>query len=320
MSFPKVLMIFALVVFLSIGVTALFKGDQKQEIFAEEIVLEKKEQELPALVVPPSLSNVSLKEQFPDTNRIEELFNVGQPKLPIVETLSYSSHVPWKKGQPAWVSDYASHYHTSRHFIARSLNGAPDYERQTISNGDRFNVFKLGKPISFHLVVDTSRCKMWFYCLDEERGERILLKRYDVGLGRPDPGLASGLLTPLGTYTLGDRVSIHRAGKMGTYNNEPIEMLTVYGTRWIPFEREVAGCTAPAKGLGLHGCPWMKREGTETWVEDVTGIGTYVSDGCIRLKTEDVEELFAIIITKPTTMYLVKDFFDAKLPGTSVVE
>jgi len=42
----------------------------------------------------------------------------------------------------------------------------------------------------------------------------------------------------------------------------------------------------------------------------------YYSDGCIRLATPDMEELFAVIVTKPTVIEIVKDFNDARLPGT----
>ena len=50
-------------------------------------------------------------------------------------------------------------------------------------------------------------------------------------------------------------------------------------------------------------------------VEDRAKLGKYDSDGCIRLSSEDIEELFAIILTKPTIVELVKDLRDAKLPG-----
>lgn len=253
---------------------------------------------------------------LPDGDRMEELFNTGLPKLPIVQTISYSSRVPWLQGRSAWVEHYAAHYGTSRHFIARSLNGRPDYESQNVANGDRFNVFVEDKPISFHLVVDNSRCRLWVYCLDEETGIRTLLKAYPVGLGRPDPRRAFGSLTPVGVYTLGDKIAIYRPGKVGLYNKQKVEMISVFGTRWIPFDEEIEGCTAPSKGLGLHACPCVRNERTGEWEEDRSGLGKYDSDGCIRLATEDMEELFAVVITKPTKVYLVRDFFDASLPGT----
>ena len=141
--------------------------------------------------------------ELPEADRIEELFNKDGPKLPIVETITYKSLVPWQKGRPAWLSDYAGHYETSRHFIARSLNGKPDYFKQELAEGARFNVLRKDKNFEFALIVDTSRCKMWFYYVDLDQKQKVLLKTYQVGLGRLDASKTSGLLTPLGKYTLG---------------------------------------------------------------------------------------------------------------------
>lgn len=242
---------------------------------------------------------------LPDADRIQEFFNLQDPKLPIVETITYRSRVSWQTGRPAWLSDYASHYETSRHFIARSLNGKPDYLKQEIAEGDRVNVLRKDKNFRFHLVVDTSRCKMWFYYIDLDTNTPTLIKTYPVGLGRIDSSKESGLLTPLGTYTLGKRVAIYKASSMGPYNGKNIAMITVFGTRWIPFEKEIENCTSLAKGFGVHGTPWSI--GNQT-VEQIESIGKYESDGCIRMASQDIEEVYAIIITKPTQIEIVKDY------------
>lgn len=244
---------------------------------------------------------------LPDVNRIEELFNKGEPKLPIVETVTYKSRVSWQKGKPAWLTDYARHYQTSRHFIARSLNGKPDYFKQDLAEGDRFNVLRQDKNIGFYFVVDLARCKMWFYYDDLDTHQRVLLKTYSVGLGRVDPTQASGLLTPVGKYTLGSKIAIYRPKMMGHYHGKAVEMMGVFGSRWIPFEKEVGECSAPAKGLGIHGLPWVLSPSGEK-VEDRSSLGAHQSDGCIRLASEDIEEIFAIVITKPTVIELVKNF------------
>ena len=334
MSFPKLLAILAVVLFGTIFVAFLFKEKKESSPTVTytpsaplEIELDQEIAIVTPVHVPPasysptiksseSVTNISSGEQSqpPEADRIEELFNKIDPRLPIVETIIYKSKVAWQQGRPAWLSDYANHYRTSRHFIARSLNGKPDYLKQDIAEGARFNVFRSDKNFNFHLVIDLSRCKMWFYYYDEGSNERVLLKTYAVGLGRVESSKASGLLTPLGTYILGDKIAIYKPKMMGPYNGEKIEMIKVFGTRWIPFETEVGECTAPAKGFGIHGNPWHLTEAGQL-VEDTTSIGKYQSDGCIRLTTADVEELFAVMITRPTTVYLVKDFYDAKLPG-----
>jgi hypothetical protein len=101
---------------------------------------------------------------------------------------------------------------------------------------------------------------------------------------------------------------------MGQHKGQRIEMLRVFGTRWIPFDKEIAGCTAPAKGFGIHGLPWSANARGEL-VEDSESLGKFESDGCVRLAAADVEEIFAIIITKPATIEIVKEFKAATLPG-----
>lgn len=267
-----------------------------------------------AVAAAPVLPMAPLSEDLPEADRIAQLFAFDSSKLSFVETVSYTSRVPWLKDRPAWIADYASHYETSRHFIARSLNKKNDYFTQKVSFGDRFNVFKKDKNIRFHLLIDLSRCRMWFYALDADANERILLKTYSVGVGRIDSARSSGFLTPCGKYRLGEKVAIYKPGTLGFFQDNKVEMIRVFGTRWIPFDQEIEGCTELAKGFGLHGAPWV-LDASGQLVEDLSKIGTYDSDGCVRLAAKDIEEIFAITITKPTVVELVKNFYDAKLPG-----
>ncbi len=333
MTLPKLLALVSLILFGAIGIAAIFKSksvppvvvttsqiplevelDQEIQLIAPALaVAPQPVQLLPQpVIVTPSTSTVDL----PEANRIEEFFNKNEPKFPIVETVTYKSRVTWQKGRPAWLSDYASHYDTSRHFIARSLNGKPDYLKQELAEGDRFNVLRKDKNIQFYLLIDTSRCKMWFYYLASDERRPVLVKTYAVGLGRLDSSCVSGLLTPLGKYSLGDRIATYKPKATGIYHGKKAEMVTIFGTRWIPFEEELSpACTAPAKGFGIHGTPWEYRSGEP--VDNTESIGKYESDGCIRLATPDIEELFSIIITKPTTIEIVRDFADSTLVGLS---
>jgi hypothetical protein len=263
-------------------------------------------------------SMISAKDDFPTIDRIFQLFTTGPSKLPIVETINYTSSVSWLKGRPAWIADYAAYYNTSRHFIARSLNGKPDYFSQKVVEGSKFNVFRKDKKINFYLLVDVSRCKMGFYYIDLDTNERILLKTYRVGLGRIDATKSSGTLTPLGRYSLGSRVAIYKPGMMGFYQDQKVEMVRIFGTRWIPLGQELERATVPAKGYGLQGVPWIINPDDGQMLENRETIGAYDSDGCIRLCSEDIEELFAIVLTKPTFIEIVKDFHEAKLPGVEV--
>jgi len=282
------------------------------------------------LVAPNSEQNFSLTlqpektsaiEDFPQVDRIHQLFNTKGVKLPIVDTITYNSKVEWLKGRPAWIADYAVHYSTSRHFIARSLNGRPDYFTQKISTGGLFNVLRKDKDIQFYLLADISRFKLGLYYFDKGTNERVLIKTYSIGLGRLDPHSPSGCATPLGLYALGNKIAVYQPGTMGLLGGKEVEMVRVFGTRWIPFGQEIEGCTSPAKGLGLYGIPLIEQENNEgktQFVDNCAFLNTNEGDGGIRLASEDINEIFSIVITRPSFVLLVKDFRDARLPGIEV--
>ena len=353
MSFPKIILTGTVLVFIGIGVAAVVKKKQQAAALApavaESVVKapaaekplevrkteKKKGKELrpesvaltqpavaqfsfPAVATPVISTGTSQKDDFPQIDRIYQLFTTGPTKLPIVETITYSSSVPWLKGRPAWVADYASYYGTSRHFIARSLNGKPDYFTQKVTKDSRFNVFRKDKKISFHLLVDISRCKMGFYYIDHDTNERVLLKTYTVGLGRLDPNKASGSLTPLGKYSLGNKIAVYKPGDTGFYHGQNLEMMRVFGSRWIPLGEEIEKCTVPAKGYGIQGAPWNEDAANGRLIENRESIGTYNSDGCIQLADDDLGELFAIVVSKPAVIEIVKDFHEVQLPGVEV--
>ncbi len=248
-------------------------------------------------------------------DEVYRFFTVSSSRFPFVETITYSPRVSWLKGRPAWLGDYASFFKTSKHFIARSLNGKPDYFTQKVTNGDKFNVFKNDHELSFHLVVDLSRCKMWFYAVDLTENKHHLVKTYQVGLGCLEKISPSGSLTPIGKYLLGDKIATYKPGIKDLFRDEESEMIQVFGTRWIPFGEELENCSHPSKGYGIHGAPWTLDEKGEVLIEDRAMVGRYESDGCIRLLKEDIEELYAIIVTKPTVVEIVKDYQEADIPG-----
>lgn len=354
MSFPKMLAIGTVILLGGIGVAAWMKKEASDDLAnvsnarTEVLALNTKETKASAAsanTAPQSSQGKAAKSQAPLANtstpstagngpvladanfyplvaddglhvdRMNEFFNLFSPKFPIVETITYTSRVSWMSGRPAWASDYATHYQTSKHFIARSLNQKPDYYSLNLSNGDQFNVLKKEAPVEFHLVVDLSRLKMRFYFVNQETHERVLVKTYKISAGKPDTRTASGSITPLGSFLLGSRLGVYKPGTMGTYNGEEVEMVRVFGTRWIPFEKAVASATGSAKGLGIHGEPLALDPKTGELVEEEAGIGRYVSSGCIRLHKEEMEDLFAVIITKPSYIHIVHDFSEADLPG-----
>lgn len=331
MTLPKFILAFSFSLFIIIGTIGFYKKTGKKEaligpktvteVTIKNRLLTKKETStLPAKTAVKQSKTAVESQDAPVSNKPDETVNLidlffatDETKLPIVETITYTSRVPWLKGRSAWVADYAAHFGTTRHFIARSLNKKVDYFTQNVAHGDKFNVLK--KDLNFHLLIDLSDSRLWFYALDTVKNERYLIKTYQVGLGRKDSSRTSGCLTPKGKYLLGEKVAIYKPGMMGYFQDRQIEMIHIFGTRWIPFETELEGATMSAKGFGLHGAPWINDAKSSELIENREHIGAYDSDGCIRLYSEDMEELFAIIISKPTIVEIVDDVSQANLPG-----
>ena len=82
----------------------------------------------------------------------------------------------------------------------------------------------------------------------------------------------------------------------------------------MPFEEELEKCSDSAKGYGIHGVPCVYDEKSDALTETMEGVGGYGSDGCLRLHRDDIEELFSIVITKPTIVEIIKNKKDAILP------
>jgi lipoprotein-anchoring transpeptidase ErfK/SrfK len=99
-------------------------------------------------------------------------------------------------------------------------------------------------------------------------------KRYQVATGRYEK-------TPVGTFAVAERIPEppwHRDdGKVIPFGDKE----NILGTRWMAIK--ATGSTPEIKGYGIHG----------TW--DNASIGKSESAGCIRLKNEDVEELFEMV-------------------------
>jgi hypothetical protein len=321
LSIPKLLLILTVITFSIVGGGAFFKKKKSavaDPLVSEQVSVSKKNSDLFPTQTSSVFSIAPKGMDVPNIDRVFQLFSTGSSMLPIVETITYSSSVPWLKGRPAWIADYAVYYNTSKHFISRCLSGGSDYFSQKVQQGSRFNVFKKDKKIEFHIACDISRLKIALYYLDIGTQERVLLKTYSVGLGRVDLSKPSGTLTPLGSYSLGDRVAVYKAGIVDFFHDQKTEMIRVFGTRWIPFDQEVGGTLESAKGYGINGAPWIVNPSTGELVENRDVIGRYDSDGCIRMFLEDVEELYAIVVTKPTFIHIGKNFQDIALPGIEV--
>jgi len=251
-------------------------------------------------------------EHEDEKEAIQQLFIKGSA-CPIVETVRYSSRVAWKPKKQAWLVDYASYYKTPLDFIVRSLTGAIGKEAPAVQEGLQFTVLRRDVPFYFHLVISFASMKMRLYYVLPKENRVVFLKSYPVCLGRKDPNKASGSLTPLGVYQLGSRVACFHPKMMGQHKGARVEMIQIFGTRWLPFETEISACTEPAKGFGIHGAPLVHNTSTGQLEENLSGIGDFVSDGCIRLKRQDVEELFSVISTRNSYVEIVSEFRNSNL-------
>lgn len=311
MSFPRIVVLGTVSLFSIIGILGgVKKAAQKRSKAMEQAALFELYQEKLRIFSPDCefSSPIAINGNFPEIDRTEELFTPSRKMLPIVETVTYSSSVSWLRGRPAWISDYAKEYSTSRYFIARSLNQRAEYSTPTVFEGSKFNVFSQEKPIDFYLIADLAQCKLGLYYYDRTANERIFIKSYPIGVGRLSKEGDS--LTPVGRFVIGDQVGIYNKGVMGYHLATKTEMIQVFGTRWIPFDG--------ASGIGIQGAPWVKDPKTEDLYEDVSSIGKQETNGCIRMAQQDIEELYSIIITKPTFIEVVKELQQAKLPGKEV--
>ena len=101
-----------------------------------------------------------------------------------------------------------------------------------------------------------------------------LFKVYTVGVGRQGR-------TPSGVFKISGKSvepDWYYNGKTIPYGNKE----NVLGTRWMAL-KPIKGTDTNLRGYGIHG----------TWQPE--SVGTQCSNGCIRMRNEDVEELFSII-------------------------
>jgi len=142
-----------------------------------------------------------------------------------------------------------------------------------INVGDRLRVFT-GK---FEMKCSKSRHDL----VVTMNGD--FFKRYMVGTGRFGK-------TPAGTFVIREKIKEppwwRPDGSVVPFGNKEENIL---GTRW--FSLRATGDTEDVRGYGIHG----------TWSPE--SVGTASSAGCLRMKNEEVEELFIYIpIGTPVTI------------------
>lgn len=134
------------------------------------------------------------------------------------------------------------------------------------------NIIRPGQTLSIYngkwsVKVSKSRCRLYVY--DDGR----LFKFYTVSIGRQDR-------TPAGTFELGSKVrnpDWYNKGRKYEYGSPE----NILGTRWMALN-PTGSTSQDLKGYGIHG------------TNDPASVGKPASNGCVRMRNEDVDELFAI--------------------------
>jgi len=152
------------------------------------------------------------------------------------------------------LSAIGSRFNTPYRFIMR-MNSIENPRR--INIGDRIKVpVPEGKEkMEAFLQVDRSEHTLSVFI------NGVFLKRYTVGLGKDDR-------TPLGEFEIVSKV--HKPSWRGKPYGHPENII---GDWWLGFDE------SKFKGLGIHG------------TNDPSSIGKDVSQGCIRMLNDDVDEL-----------------------------
>ena len=144
-------------------------------------------------------------------------------------------------------------------------------ERLMKLNGLTSNMLQLGQTLrvvnaNFNILVDVSKRKLFL-----KSGDSII-KKYRIGIGEAETP------TPIGSYKVTEKLpnpvwfsTLSSGMKEAIQPGDPRNEL---GTRWIGFK--------PA--YGIHG------------TIDPDSIGKAMSNGCVRMANEDVEELYDLTV------------------------
>jgi len=160
-----------------------------------------------------------------------------------------------------FVGKIARNFGTTVDLIQKS-NEIPNSD--LIKEGDRLRILQG----TFRVLVSKKRNEMLVFLNDR------FFKRYDVGTGKFGR-------TPTGTFKIAQRsaepVWWRPDGKEVPFGDPE----NILGTRWMTLR--ATGDTEDVRGYGIHG----------TW--EPSSIGKAESAGCIRMRNEEVEELYSLI-------------------------
>ncbi len=155
--------------------------------------------------------------------------------------------------------------------IAKQFNTTPDaIQRQNHLSPDY--VLRPGKTLlvyhgNWEIVVEKNDFRLKLMDGD------AIFKAYLIGIGKQNR-------TPVGDFSVRDKQAEpawYSNGKKIPYGDKE----NILGSRWISLSPQEG--TVESKGFGIHGTP------------DAEGLGAASSNGCVRMRNEDVEELYSIV-------------------------
>lgn len=134
------------------------------------------------------------------------------------------------------------------------------------SNNLKGDLILPGKPLKvnrakFSILVDKSE-----NILSLKKSDSEIIKTYDVSTGE-------NLSTPVGTFKIEEKL-ITPPWYKGDAVVKPDSPEYELGSRWIGLS---------VSGYGIHG------------TKDASSIGKHITKGCVRMRNEEVEELYAIV-------------------------
>lgn len=157
------------------------------------------------------------------------------------------------------LSKIAKQFNTNYELIMR-INKKPD---SRLNIGEKLKILK-GKT---KILISKSEFTLTVLLNDR------YVKQYRIGTGKNDK-------TPEGTFEVKNKMKnptwYSPYGGVYSYGDEK----NILGTRWIGFKEK-----ENLAGFGIHGTTMPET------------IGTASSDGCIRMKNSDVEEVFDFVTT-----------------------
>lgn len=205
------------------------------------------------------LSEIYLNDFSKNNSQIKEKLDLINRKLVFSTEPSPDSFIYTVKGGDT-LGKIAKNNDTTYQLIML-INGKP---RTNIRIGERLKIIKG----TFNIFVDKSEYILILTLNDH------YIKQYDIGTGKDDK-------TPVGTFEVSEKMVeptwYAGNGEVYKFGHEK----NVLGTRWIGFKDKPG-----YYGFGIHGTAYPES------------IGKSESNGCVRLKNQEVEELYVFVTSE----------------------